>query len=69
MAVNTSFFTGKELQVGVALDDSTVGTAFSSTFTAMEVESVSFPTLGDYKEERRGGSQSGRFIEGNDLFT
>tara|TARA_Y100000401_G_C8324565_1_gene227376 strand:- start:1105 stop:2154 length:1050 start_codon:yes stop_codon:yes gene_type:complete len=67
MAANTSFFSGKELQVGVAIDNSTIGTAASS-FTAIESDSVSFPSIGDYKEEGRGGAQSGRFTTEGDLF-
>ena len=67
MASNTSFFTGKELQVGVAIDATNVGTAASS-FTAIEADSISFPSFGDYAEEGRGGAQSGRFIHEDDLF-
>ncbi len=68
MAVDTKFWTGKELEVGVGLDASNVGTIFAGTYTAMEVESVSFPSLGDYKEERRGGAASGKFVSEGDLF-
>ena len=67
MAIDTKFFTPKELQIGVAIDSSTVGTAASS-FTAMEVESVSLPTLNDFMEERRGGATSGTFVSEADLF-
>ena len=67
MAIDTKFFTGKELQVGVAIDSSTVGTAASS-FTAIETDSVSLPTLNDYYEERRGGATSGKFVAEADLF-
>ena len=38
MAVDTKFWTGKELEVGVGLDASNVGTIFAGTYTAMEVE-------------------------------
>lgn len=67
MAIDTKFFTSKELQIGVAIDSSTVGTAASS-FTAIEAESITLPTLNDYMEERRGGATSGTFVSEADLF-
>ena len=67
MAIDTKFYTSKELQIGVAIDSSTVGTAASS-FTAIEAESITLPTLNDYMEERRGGAASGTFVSEADLF-
>ena len=67
MASDNKFWSSNELEVGVAVDSSNVGTAASS-FTAIETESVTFPTLGDYRVERRGGATSGRFVSEGDLF-
>lgn len=68
MATDAKFWTGKELEVGVGLDATNVGTIFAGTYTAIETDSVSFPSIGDYKEERRGGAASGKFVSEADLF-
>tara|TARA_B100000519_G_C14258494_1_gene446286 strand:- start:3437 stop:4462 length:1026 start_codon:yes stop_codon:yes gene_type:complete len=67
MAVDTSFFQSSELQMGVGIDNTNVGTA-SSAIKAIETESVSLPTFNDYKLERRGGASSGVLTEPADLF-
>jgi len=67
MAVNTSFYQSSELQMGVGIDNSTVGTK-STAIKAIETDSVSLPTFNDYKVERRGGSSSGFLIEPSDIF-
>ena len=68
MAINASFFSSKELAVGVGLDASNVGTAFAGTFTAIEADSVAFPTFNDLRVDRRGGSASGIMTATSDLF-
>ena len=68
MAINASFFSPKELSVGVGLDASTVGSAFAGTFTAIESDSVSPPTFNDIKIDRRGGSGSGIMTATTDMF-
>ena len=68
MPINSSFFSSKELEVGIGLDASTVGAAFAGTFTALEVESVAMPTFNDIKIERRGGAGSGIMTATTDMF-
>jgi len=68
MAINSSFFSPKELSVGVGLDASTVGAPFAGTFTAIESDSVSPPTFNDIKIDRRGGSGSGIMTATTDMF-
>ena len=67
MAINASFFNSKELEIGVAVDNSTVGGAATS-FTALEVDSVTMPTFNDIKIERRAGSGSGIMVASTDMF-
>ena len=67
MAINSSFFNSKELEIGVAVDNSTVGGAASS-FTALEVDSVTMPTFNDIKIERRAGAGSGIMVASTDMF-
>jgi hypothetical protein len=67
MAINASFFSSKELAVGVAVDLSTVG-AGATAFTAIESDSVSPPTFNDIKIDRRGGSGSGIMTATTDMF-
>ena len=67
MAIDTKFYTSKELQVGIGIDNNYVGTV-ATTFQAVETDSVSLPTLNDYYEERRGGATSGTFTNEADLF-
>ena len=66
--INAVFFGSKELEVGVGLDASNVGTAFAGTFTAIETDSVAPPTFNDIKIERRGGSGSGTMTATTDMF-
>ena len=66
--INAVFFGSKELEVGVGLDASNVGTAFAGTFTAIEADSVTPPTFNDIKIERRGGSGSGTMTATTDMF-
>ncbi|QDP61151.1 MAG: hypothetical protein Unbinned3325contig1000_36 [Prokaryotic dsDNA virus sp.] len=68
MAINASFFTSKELTVGVGLDASNVGQPFAGTFTQIETDSVTFPTFNDIKVERRGGASSGIMTATTDMF-
>lgn len=68
MSINASFFSSKELQVGVGLDASNVGTVFAGSFTAIESEGVSPPTFNDIRVERRGGASSGIMTATTDLF-
>jgi hypothetical protein len=68
MAINASFYSSKELQVGVGLDASTVGAAFAGSFTAIESDGVTPPTFNDVKLERRGGASSGVMTATTDLF-
>ena len=68
MAINASFFSSKELEVGIGLDASNVGTVFAGTFTALETESVAMPTFNDIKIERRGGAGSGVMSATTDMF-
>jgi hypothetical protein len=68
MAINASFFSPKELSIGVGLDATTVGAPFAGTFTAIESDSVSTPTFNDIKIERRGGSGSGIMTATTDMF-
>ena len=68
MAIDTNFFSSKELEVGVGLDASNVGTAFAGTFTAIESDGVTPPTFNDIKIERRGGSGSGTMTAPTDMF-
>lgn len=68
MAINSSFFSSKELTVGVGLDASNVGQPFAGTFTQIEGDSVTFPTFNDIKVERRGGSGSGIMTATTDMF-
>jgi len=67
MAINASFFSSKELSVGVGIDNSAVGTAATS-FTYIEADSVTPPTFNDIKIERRGGSGSGIMTATTDMF-
>ena len=67
MPINSSFFSSKELSVGVGIDNANVGTAATS-FTYIEVESVTPPTFNDIKIERRGGSGSGIMTATTDMF-
>ena len=67
MAIDASFFSSKELQIGVASDASTVGGAQTS-FTAVESDSVTYPTFNDIRIERRGGAGSGIMIASTDMF-
>ena len=50
MAINTSFFSSKELSVGVGIDNAAVGTAATS-YESNESESLSHPTFNDVKIE------------------
>ena len=68
MSFDGNFFSSKELEVGVGLDASNVGTAFAGTFTALEVESVTMPTFNDIKIERRNGAGSGIMTATTDMF-
>lgn len=68
MAVDTNFYSSKELAVGVGLDASNIGTAFAGTFTSIEVDSVSFPSFNDLRIERRSGAASGIMTASSDLF-
>ena len=68
MAINTSFFSPKELQIGIGLDASNVGTVFAGTFTAIETDSVAMPTFNDIKIERRSGAGSGIMTATTDMF-
>jgi len=68
MAINATFYSSKELQVGVGLDASTVGAAFAGTFTAIESDGVTPPTFNDIKLERRGGASSGIMTATTDMF-
>lgn len=68
MSINSSFFTSKELQIGVGLDASTVGAAFGGTYTAIESDSVTMPTFNDIKIERRAGAGSGIMTATTDMF-
>jgi len=68
MSINASFYSSKELQVGVGLDASTVGAPFAGTFTAIESEGVTPPTFNDIKLERRGGASSGIMTATTDMF-
>ena len=68
MAINASFFSSKELEVGIGLDASNVGTVFAGTFTALESESVAMPTFNDIKIERRSGAGSGIMTATTDMF-
>ena len=67
MAINSSFFSSKELSVGVGIDNAAVGTAATS-YTYIEAESVTPPTFNDVKIERRGGSGSGIMTATTDMF-
>ena len=67
MAINANFFSSKELAVGVGIDNSAVGTVGTS-FTGIEVDSVTFPTFNDVKIERRSGSGSGLMTATTDMF-
>jgi hypothetical protein len=67
MAFNTAFKNAKELQVGVAMDLSTVG-AVATTFVQIETDSVSPPTFNDIKLDRRGGASSGIMSASTDGF-
>jgi len=68
MAINAVFSSSKELIVGVGLDASNVGTPFAGTFTAIETDSVTPPTINDLREERRGGATSGIMTSTADHF-
>ena len=68
MAINASFFSSKELQIGIGLDASNVGQVFSGTYTAIESDSVTMPTFNDIKIERRGGAGSGIMTATTDMF-
>lgn len=64
----SAFYTPKELEVGVASDDTNVGTAASSGWKAIEVETVAMPTFSDVKIERKAGSGSGIMVSETDMW-
>ena len=65
----SNFYSSKELSVGVAIDESAVGTPqTTNNYTIIEADSVAFPTFNDLVVERRGGSGSGTLIASSDVF-
>jgi len=68
MAINPVFNSSKELTCGIGLDASTVGAPFAGSFAQVETDSVTPPTFGDLRVERRGGATSGIMTSTADYF-